>query len=232
MFIKRIALLTMNWVEQSITDKSTEFLLILAVLMLLGILRQTDGQRLSLFIRSFINPSLLDQQVREERAFNKLAIPLFFAVLSTLSIFLSLSLERLGLLKELEFIFSFAVVAMLILALTLLRGLFYLFLAYLFDLRKVLQAHASIWLLNNFILALLILPLTIIISFGSQPFSKELSLFGIALFFTFYLIRSIRLFTLTQRENHVPLLYNVLYLCALEIMPPIIIGVAILRQAG
>lgn len=222
----------MNWVEQSITDKSTEFLLILAVLMLLGILRQTDGQRLSLFIRSFINPSLLDQQVREERAFNKLAIPLFFAVLSTLSIFLSLSLERLGLLKELEFIFSFAVVAMLILALTLLRGLFYLFLAYLFDLRKVLQAHASIWLLNNFILALLILPLTIIISFGSQPFSKELSLFGIALFFTFYLIRSIRLFTLTQRENHVPLLYNVLYLCALEIMPPIIIGVAILRQAG
>lgn len=219
----------MIWVEQSITDKSTTFLLILAVLVLLGILRQTDGQRLAIFIRSFLNPSLLDQQVREERAFNKLAVPLFFAILSILSIFLSLSLDKLGLLKELEFIYSFAAVAMITLALTLFRGLFYLFLSYLFDLRKVFQAHASIWLLNNFILALLILPLVVTISFGPEVIAKELSVIGMGLFFTFYFIRSIRLFSLTQRENHVPLVYNVLYLCALEILPPVIIGVAILR---
>lgn len=222
----------MEWIERTTNGQNAEFLLILLVLFILGVLRQSEGQRLGVFIRAFINPSLLDQQLRQERAFNRVAVPLFFTVLGILSIFLSLSFGHLGIADTFQFTFRFLLFALVLAGLTLVRGVGYLFLAYLFDLRKVLSSHSTHWLLNNFILALIVLPISIAISFGPPYLTRPLSLLGLGLFLLFYIIRSLRLFSVTQQQMHVPLLYNVLYLCALEILPPVMVGMAVWRQVA
>jgi hypothetical protein len=222
----------MNWIERTTNGQNAEFLLIVLVLFILGVLRQSEGQRLGVFIRAFINPSLLDQQLRQERAFNRVAVPLFLTILGILSIFLSLSFEQLGMGAGFQFTFRLLMFALLLAGLTLIRGVGYLFLAYLFDLRKVLSTHSTHWLLNNFILALIVLPISIGVAFGPPAFAKPLSIIGLALFLVFYIIRSLRLFGVTQQQIHVPLLYNVLYLCALEILPPAMVGMAIWRQVA
>lgn len=221
----------MEWIERTTNGQNAEFLLILLVLFILGLLRQSEAQRLSVFIRSFFNPSLLDQQMRQERAFNRVAIPLFFTIVGILSIFLSLALAEIGIGNEFDFTIRFLLFSLGLAALTLVRGVGYLFLAYLFDLRNVLTTHSTHWLLNNFILALLVLPIAIAIAFGPPALSYPLSTGGLGLFLVFYLIRAFRLFGVTQQQNRVALVYNVLYLCTLEILPPVMLGVAIWRQA-
>ncbi|MEX2597311.1 MAG: DUF4271 domain-containing protein [Salibacteraceae bacterium] len=222
----------MKWIERTLNSHDTEFILAAVLLLILGMMHQNERERLAVFVRSFINPSLVNQQIRQERAFNRIAIPLFFAIIFILGFFLATSFKHFGIAKDIPFNSQFLLLSGILLLITLIRAVIYHLMGILLNLRKALQLHTTNWLLNNFILSLIILPLAIVASFAPETIVRPFIIFGLCIMALFYLIRSFRLFGMTQQEIQVPLFYNVLYLCALEILPPLLIVVTILRNAG
>ena len=198
-------------------------------LALLGLMRQNEFARLGLFLRAFTNSSLISQQVREEKAFNRIAIPLVILVVSVLSFFFAKTLHHFNYFSDWSFLSLFFSLSVLIIALTALRSTIYFGLSVLFKLNYIHRAHIFHWLLNNFILALIILALNILYTFSPNMMGNTLIIIGLIMIVVLYLIRSFRLFTLFLAEACIPLLYNVLYLCALEFLPPTLVVMVVWR---
>jgi len=116
-----------------------------------------------------------------------------------------------------------------LLLMTIGRAMVYLALAMLFGFTPQIRLINLQWLQLNFILALILLPLSITLTFGPESFEAGLIWTGLILIGLTYILRSLRLFS-TAHELQASLVYNVLYLCALEILPPILVVVSILRQ--
>jgi len=205
------------------------FYAFLTILLALGLMRQSEGARLSLFIRSVVNTSLLTQQVRQERAYNRIVIPIFLVALLVISLFIIQVAEHFNLFSNESFWVSLGVVFGALLLLTIGRAMVYLALAMLFGFTPQIRLINLQWLQLNFILALILLPLSITLTFGPESFEAGLIWTGLILIGLTYILRSLRLFS-TAHELQASLVYNVLYLCALEILPPILVVVSILRQ--
>ena len=208
------------------------FFIICGILLLIGAARQLEGDRLSLFLRSFINGNLADQQLRQERAFSRIAMIAFFIVISSISLFGALSIHTFGLLLDFSFIGLFAVIFILLFLFTTLRVAVYAFFAWLFHLEKLQQHHSYHWLLVNLIGSFILIPISIGINYGPIDSKLTLALFGIALLAIINLIRIVRLFIVSSTAYSVPITYNFLYICALEILPLWVSTAVVLRQIG
>ena len=219
----------MNWIDKVSQNHSIEFIMLTLFLSLLGLMRQNEFARLGLFLRAFKNSSLISQQVREEKAFNRIAIPLVILVVSVLSFFFAKTLHHFNYFSDWSFLSLFFSLSVLIIAVTALRSTIYFGLSVLFKLNYIHRAHTFHWLLNNFILALIILALNILYTFGPNMIDNTLIITGLIMIVALYLIRSFRLFTLFLAEARIPLLYNVLYLCALEFLPPTLVVMVVWR---
>lgn len=229
MFTFRLALLTMKWIETIVDSYTVEFTILTLLMLVLGLIRQSEYARVALFLRSFSNASLISQQVREEKAFNRIAIPIFFLVVAIMSFFFGKMFHHFNLLVEWTFISLFFIIYAGLLILTGLRALIYFSLSELFNLGYIHRVHSFHWLLNNFILSLIILALNIVYSFGPKDTHSMLIYSGLIALFFLSIMRSIRVFALFIAEARIPLFYNVLYLCALEFLPPLIVGAAVYR---
>lgn len=227
-----LALSTMEWIESVVHNRDPWFISFALLLVVLGIVRQSEGGRLSIFLRSFFNPKLLTQQVRMERAYNRVTLPVLLIVIVQLSLFTFQVLIHFGWMDPVPFFNGMGRIVVAIIGVTVVRSAAYWILALTFDLMGIYRRHNLQWLLHNFILALVLLPLSIVIAFGPSEWSEPLLYIGICSFGLTYIIRAVRLFGLAQSDIHTSWVYNVLYLCALEILPPIIVAVSVLRHAG
>jgi len=221
----------MEWMESVVHNRDPWFISFGLILLLLGIIRQSEGTRLRIFLRSFLNPSLLIQQVRQERAYNRVTLPILLIVIAVIGLFVFQALHQFGLMEIDAFSIGISTVIGVIIGVTVLRSLAYLGLALTFGLMGTYRMHNLQWLLHNFILALFLLPISIIIAFGPAQWTSPLVYMGLGAILLTYLIRAFRLFGMAQSDIHTSWVYNVLYLCALEIMPPILVVVSVLRQA-
>ena len=220
----------MQWVN-TITEQNDPWFILFAVLLLvLGLMRQSEGERLRIFLRSFFNPLLLSQQVRQERAYNRITVPVFGFIIFTLSAFFLHLMDWLAWELPGGFWSRFGILVILLTSATLLRFVVYVGFSALFDLSSVLRLHNLQWLLHNFVMAIALLPITIVVTYGPASLFTPLMFIGLSILFSTYLLRAFRLFGMTQSELHTPLLYNVLYFCALEILPPVLIAVGVWRE--
>lgn len=217
-------------IDQIAPNNEFAFVLFLVILLLIGVLRQWERNRLTLFLRSFVNPNLVDTQLRQERAFSRLALFSFVLVLLVISTFFALLLHFYGLFLDFSFsglLFSLLIAILLV---TTARVAIYAFLAWLFSLERLQQFHMFHWLLTNTIQAALLLPLSVLLVFAPAWVHPHAATVGITVICVFYLIRVIRLSILSSVDFRVPLGYNLLYICALEIFPVIVVITVISRQ--
>ncbi|NQV54110.1 MAG: DUF4271 domain-containing protein [Flavobacteriales bacterium] len=221
----------MEWIESVVHDRDPWFISFGLILLLLGAIRQSEGARLRIFLRSFLNPSLLIQQVRQERAYNRVTLPILLIVIAVIGLFVFQVLHHFALMEMDAFMNGLSAVVGVIVGVTILRSIAYLGFALTFGLMGTYRLHNLQWLLHNFILALFLLPISIVIAFGPMQWATPLVYIGLGALLLTYLIRAFRLFGMAQSDIHTPWVYNVLYLCALEIMPPILVVVSVLRQA-
>ncbi|MEQ9186740.1 MAG: DUF4271 domain-containing protein [Cryomorphaceae bacterium] len=222
----------MEWIESVVYNRDPWFISFALLLVVLGVVRQSEGARLSIFLRSFFNPKLLTQQVRMERAYNRVTLPVLLIVVVQLTLFTFQALVHFDLMDPVPFLSGVGLITLVVIGVAIFRSTVYWILALTFDLMALYRRHNLQWLLHNFILALVLLPLSIVIAFGPVEWSEPLLYIGICSFGLTYIIRAARLFGLAQSDIHTSWVYNVLYLCALEILPPIIVVVGVLRQAG
>lgn len=217
-------------IPQEILGREPEFIIYLLILLFIGVARQAEGERIGLFLRSFTSASLVDQQVRQERSFTRLALLVFVFVLLVLSVFLPHALHAHGYFPEFSFLGLMLTCLVLFLLATTGRVALYAFISWLFQMDELQQTHTFHWLLTNFILCILLLPIAILYSFGPAEIAVPIINAGLSLLVLFYVIRMVRLFYLASSTYRVPLVYNFLYLCALEILPPLLVITVVSRQ--
>jgi hypothetical protein len=206
------------------------FLVFLFILLLIGLVRQWERERLTLFLKSFINSNLIDTQLRQERAFSRLAIFNFTIVVLVLSTFLALMFHQFHYFTDLSFIGLTAGLFIGLILLTTARVALYAFLSWLFNMESLQQYHTFHWLLTNSIQAIFLLPISILLAFGPSEMKEATAIAGLSALGIFYLFRVLRLSMLAGFDFRVPLTYNFLYICALEILPVVAIITVISRQ--
>ena len=183
-----------------------------------------------MFMQSFTNTTLVDQQLRQERAFSRLALIAFSSVLFILSCFITLSLRYFGYFHDFSFFGLYATLVIVLVLMTTGRVAIYSLLAWLFDLDALQQHYSFHWLLTNFILVLGLLPLSILISFGPRSLIGGEVWLGLGAILIFYFIRVLRLGSICAFQFRIPLHYNFIYICALEILPILLAMTLVSRQ--
>ena len=191
-----------------------------------------EGERFTLFIRSFTNMNLVDQQLRQERAFSRLAILLFVSVMTIISSFLTSFLHHQSLFLDFSYIGLFTMVYISLIVITTARVAIYSLLAWIFNQELLQQHHTFHWLLTNVILCIILLPITIVGVFGPMSLQSFFLDLGFWMLIGFYLLRTLRIGYITSITFRVPLAYNFLYICALEILPLVVAATVISRQIG
>ena len=206
-------------IENPLPSQEAPFLILCGIVMFYAFSRYVAGSRLHLFVRSFLNENLVDQQIRQERSFAGTAVFAFLSVIAILSAFLASALPFFDLLTDFSYLGRFVSIVVCLLLLTTFRSGIYAFLTWLLDLNQLHQYHSFHWLLNNYLLALVLLPTSIFIEFGPSSFKEVLAYSGVGLILLLYAFRVGRFALLSTTAFRVPWAYNFLYICALEISP-------------
>jgi hypothetical protein len=211
-------------------NTNAPYVIFLIILFIFGLARQLEGDRLQLFFRSFLNTNLVDQQLRQERAFSRLAIFLFILVMMIIATYLTLYFHEIDLFLDFSFIGLFTGVIVSLAILTTFRVALYSLLAWLFNLEALQQHHTFHWLLTNVVLCSIILTVSIVGFYGPTIIQSVFLQAGFWVIITFYVIRILRIAYISSTDFRVPLAYNFLYICALEILPLLVIATVISRQ--
>jgi hypothetical protein len=216
-------------IEHLAIGRESEFIVYTLILLFVGLISHFESDRLNLFLRSFTNTNLIDQQLRQERAFSRLALLAFVIVILVISTFVVNALQYHGFFLDFSFLGLFMSVLLVLILLTTARVALYAFLAWLFDLEGLQEHHTFHWLLTNLITCSLLLPVSVVYSFGPELLRPTSISFGMIVLAVFYTIRVLRLSHISNKLFRVPLHYNFLYICALEIMPLTLVSAALLR---
>ncbi|MEA3446658.1 MAG: DUF4271 domain-containing protein [Bacteroidota bacterium] len=153
----------------------------------------------------------------------RIYLMLNFVFFINLALFISQILEyyQVGIPRFSGF-YIFSILLLVLIILYLLKILIYKFIAFLFQIQHVADETIYIWFVINRLTGLVLLPFIITIPFIADNYVIWLIYGGLTAFILLYLLqvlRSLQLFIM----NISSVLYSILYLCALEIAPVIII---------
>lgn len=207
-----------------------EFFLYVLILLMLGGVRMLEGQRLKTFIRSFTNPLLIDQQLREERSFNRISLVLVVIMMMIHAVFFYLCLRHFGVYGNWSAWLLIPALMFLYFVLSAVRMAAYSGFAWVFEMGNFLNEYSYHWLLHNFLLSLALLPVSILHSFGPEAWSDILMRGGLALMGLAFILRNGRMFLIAGRTYRIPLIYNIFYLCGLEFLPLLLLITVAVRQ--
>ena len=217
-------------IEVPAQSNTIEFIMLGILLISIGFIRQSEGARMSLFIRSFVNESLASQQIRQERSFNRMAIPVFIISGFSVSLFVAQIAIQSDRFEGTHFLTAFIAVFASLSVLSAGRFAIYSGISWLFNLDKLMSIFSFNWLLNVFILALALIPISAFIAFGPKGWEYVLVQSGLMLLIGFYILRAVRMFSIVRKSFKVPLVFNLFYLCTLELLPLVIVISAISKQ--
>ncbi len=207
-----------------------EFFLYVFILLMLGGVRLLEGPRLSNFIRSFMNPLLIDQQLREERSFNRISLVLILIMMMVHAMFFYLCLRHFQMFENWSTWLLIPTLMLLYFVLSAIRMAAYSGFAWVFEMGNFLNEYSYHWLLNNFLLSMALLPVSILESFGPTGWSDVLVKGGLILMGLTFLIRNARMSWIAGTTYRVPLIYNIFYLCGLEFLPLLLFITVAARQ--
>ncbi|GAB4381673.1 MAG: hypothetical protein Kow0075_13430 [Salibacteraceae bacterium] len=199
------------------------FVSILLTLFWAGLMRQSEGQQLTLLVRSVFNPALISSHLRQERSFGRLLFYTYVFIVLCHSLFLSISLWHFGITDDLSYPWIFLLVAGSIIGLTTLRTLLYASFAWLTHAEEVYHEHLYLWLRVNLFQSIWLLVVSVVISFAAVNNPTLLITLSIITAAIAYFTRAIRLFALLTHKYPHDKMYIFLYICALEILPALLI---------
>jgi hypothetical protein len=204
------------------------FFVFLTLFFILAWVRKEYPRRYSRLIKSFVSQQSMFQVMREELVYShRASIALTFVFVFSASIFLTLVGMFFGYSwsyspeKFMQFIIWTGFIVAVYLIRWIASGLF----AFLIEEKNYLRTHLFLISINNKVMGLILLPLSLFAAYLSLETGKKIIYLGIALWALVFFYRILKEIILS-REFKIPQLYFILYLCAFEISP-IIIGIKI-----
>ena len=197
---------------------------VLVSLILFAILRHMFFNELSAIIHAFFSNRVLSQINKEEKFFNSWPFVFLYLLFGfTIGMFL----YQCGKYFQLSYSYSgfqwFLRLSMIVIGVFTLKVILLRFLGFLFDSVKLAKEYISILFLSYFNAALLFLPIVIAFSLTPTRFAPYY------IYLSFLLIFFIVFFQFTRAISNIlssykfPKLYLILYLCALEICPILVL---------
>ncbi len=197
------------------------------LLVFLGIIVGIKRQTIQSLFRTLVNLNYLNLLQRDQHfRYNIQNLLLIFLFVLATAFFAQQVLDY-----KFELIISWWKLAALIAIAYLLRHWMMQFISYVFDNNLSLQQFAYTIFVFNLILAVLLTPINILITFAPVGIAKLALYSGILLFIVLYIYRLYRGFLLLGRQIVANKLKFFTYLCTLEIAPILLI-IKILQRLG
>ena len=198
--------------------------IIFILLLLFAILRNFFSKELFVMIQAFYSNRMLGQINKEEKFFNSWPF-VFLYVLFGFTI--GLFLYQCGKYFQLSYNYDgfnwFLRLSIVVIGAYTLKILLVSLLGFLFDASKMAKEYVSILLLSYFNAALLFLPIVIGFSLSPGRFALIYIYLSFVLIACIYFFQFLRAITNILSGHRFPLMYLIIYLCALEICPLLIL---------
>lgn len=197
---------------------------VLVSLILFAILRHMFFNELSAIIHAFFSNRVLGQINKEEKFFNSWPFVFLYLLFGfTIGMFL----YQCGKYFQLSYSYSgfqwFLRLSMIVIGVFTLKVILLKFLGFLFDSAKLVKEYISILFLSYFNAALLFLPIVIAFSLTPTRFAPYYIYLSFVLIFFIVFFQFTRAISNILSSYKFPKLYLILYLCALEICPILVL---------
>lgn len=186
----------------------------------------SNRKKLNQIVKGFFIPRIANQLKRDEFSFsNRVAIFLWILFVLSLTLFFSELITFFHIPPpSLSTAFSYGIIAFFIIFIYLIKVIFIKVFGYIFQANKEASDYILMIYLYGNTLGLVLLPIVISIAFIRQISPAVFIYGGICLIALFILVRIIRGVIIGYNSTRFSLLYLFLYLCALEILPFVILA--------
>lgn len=197
---------------------------VLITLILFAILRNMFFNELSAIVHAFFSNRVLGQINKEEKFFNSWPFVFLYLLFGfTIGMFL----YQCGRYFQLTYSYSglswFLRLSVIVIGIFTLKIVLLRFLGFLFDAVKLVREYISILFLSYFNAALLFLPIVIGFSLTPARFAPYYIYLSFALLILMIAFQFVRAVSNILSAYRFPKLYLILYLCALEICPILVL---------
>ncbi|MGB0805275.1 MAG: DUF4271 domain-containing protein [Salibacteraceae bacterium] len=226
---KQVAEVPLPFIEKSKLSNSTFFVIFMVILGFWAFYYQKHYKGLVGIINSFFSNNVLFQELNDKSGANGIvSLGMFLLGIITLSVF---SYQVLEIYPISFFLFDMhrSVVAMLFIGMGLIFSLLVkttiiFCIGFIFNAIKIIQGYMTLLIISIQILGIVLLPITVLYTYGRYlpiEWIVKIGLFFIALIFTYRLLRS---FLLAVKQTNSQVFHIILYICALEILPILVVG--------
>lgn len=202
-------------------DNRAYFISLLIVVILISITRLTNPKNFSIFIQSVFD-SQLSQRIWSDSKTNFLSIILQLSInfILTLSIIIAFYLQSRSELLELSFYGILWRTVLVLLVVYFLKFFLLWLIGELLNFSHLSQGLITNTISLNGFISLLMLPLTIVYIYNSGTFLGNATFYTlVAIFFIGVIFRNLHMFFMAISTLRFPIIYLFIYLCALEILP-------------
>lgn len=202
-----------------------KFWVIIFIFAYIAFVRILNPNNFRVFMLSVFNLKLSDKIWEEQRSvFGVVILQLFAIYLFIAAIFINNQLEVRNILFVSGYFLQFVLVFALLMGIYLLKFLLHTLLGLLLKMKKLGIGFVSNTISINNFLSLVIFPLIIFtVYYHNALWSSVLAQTVVAVFFISIIYRVVRITLLSNRFFSFPRIYLFIYLCALEVMPWLVI---------
>jgi hypothetical protein len=202
-----------------------KFWVIVFIFAYIAFVRIANPNNFRVFMLSVFNLKLSDKIWEDQRSFFGFVILQLFAIyLFIAAIFINNQLELRNVLWVGNYFLQFVLVFMVLMVIYLVKFLLHTVLGGLLKMKKLGIGFVSNTISINNFLALVIFPLIIFtVYYHNTLWSSVVAQTVVAVFFISVVYRVVRITLLSSRFFSFPKIYLFIYLCALEIMPWLVI---------
>ncbi len=202
-------------------DKRAYFVSLLLVVILISITRLTNPKNFTIFIQSVFD-SQLSQRIWSDSKTNFLSIIIQLSInfILTVSIIIAFYLQSRSELLSFSFYNILWRTILVLLLIYVSKFLILWIIGQLLNFSSLSQGFITNTISQNGFISLIMLPLCIIYIYNSNTF-LGMAIFStlVAIFFIGIIFRNVHMFFMAVRALRFPLIYIFIYLCALEILP-------------
>jgi hypothetical protein len=202
----------------------TMFYVLILMLFYFALVKLFFGKYLANLLTLFFRASMRQQQLREQvlqSPFPSLLLNILFVISGGLYGAFLLRFYRFG--NPDDFWIYFLYCAVLLAVLYLLKYLLIRMTGWIFNISRTAETYLFVVFMTNKIIAIFLLPFLVLISFSGPVMSEIAITISIIMTGVFYIYRYLGSFSILHKEIKISGLHFILYLCAFEIAPLLLI---------
>ena len=213
--------------------KEAVFYTMIALLLLFALIRNGFYRYLQDLFRTYFQTTVKQRQIKEQllqSPLPSLLLNLFF--LLSIGMFLALLLRYFGLATDFNFWILFLYCVLGLIAVYGVKFLSLKLLGWIFQVSNAIESYIFIVFTTNKIIGIMLLPFLVVLAFTYGAINQVTMTLSIVLVLALLVYRFFLSFTTIRQQVHISFFHFLLYLCAFEVAPVLLINKLLFRFLG